>query len=198
MQELIFLQGMKIIEDVYEEKFKEARLNAYRTLLSDIPEYLFVDGINKMLRERVYPGIPTPADIRNYCIGSIEENIELKIANAVGSIRRAVTKHGGYKTVAFDDPIIHRIIKDYGTWYEFCTLSQERLENFLKFEVPKAYRVYAKNRTGNIPLFLTGRFKEKEITYIGDKAQTKRWQIAYCEKTGELLPNNLKVIEYTE
>jgi hypothetical protein len=198
MQEVIFLKGMKIIEDVYEEKFKEKRLDAYRTLLSDIPESLFVDGINKMLRERVYPGIPTPADIRNYCIGSIEEGIELKIALAVGNIRKAVTKYGGYKTVAFDDPIIHRIIKDYGTWYEFCTLSQEALENFLKFEVPKAYKIYAKNRIANIPLFLTGRFKEDEITYVGDKSQAKKWQIAYCEKTGEMLPNNLKVIEYTE
>ena len=65
MQEVIFLQGMKIIEDVYDKEFTEKRLDAYRTLLSDIPESLFVDGINKMLRERVYPGIPTPADIRN-------------------------------------------------------------------------------------------------------------------------------------
>ena len=28
--------------------------------------------------------------------------------------------------------------------------------------------------------------------------KAKKWQIAYCEKTGEMLPNNLKVIEYTE
>ena len=196
MQEVIFLQGMKIIEDVYDKEFTETRLNAYRTLLSDIPESLFVDGINKMLRERVYQGIPTPADIRNYCIGSIEEGIEMRIVNAIVNIRKAVTKCGGYKTVAFEDPIIHRIIKDYGTWYDFCTISQERLENFLKFEVPKAYKIYAKNKIADIPLFLTGRFNENEITYIGDKSKTKKWQIAYCEKTGEILPNNLEVIEY--
>ena len=45
MQEVIFLQGMKIIEDVYDKEFTEKRLDAYRTLLSDIPESLFVDGI---------------------------------------------------------------------------------------------------------------------------------------------------------
>lgn len=196
MQEIIFLKGIKIIEVVYDKKFTESRLDIYRTLLNDIPENLFIDGINKMLRERIYPSIPTPADIRNYCIGSIEEGIELRIAKAVGSIRKAVTKYGGYKTVAFDDPIIHRIIKDYGTWYEFCTLSQEALENFLKFEVPKAYKIYAKNKIADIPLFLTGRFNENEITYVGDKSQAKKWQIAYCEKTGEILPNNLEVIEY--
>ena len=33
MQEVIFLQGMKIIEDVYDKEFTEKRLEAYLSLI---------------------------------------------------------------------------------------------------------------------------------------------------------------------
>ena len=34
-------------------------------------------------------------------------------------------------------------------------------------------------------------------TDYSDKEKAKKWQIAYCEKTGEMLPNNFKTIGYT-
>lgn len=196
MTDIKFTEGIVLLETVTGKAFSEPQLKIYKSLLNDIPDNLFIQGINKMLRERVFSNLPMPAEIREFCLGNIEDNIEFRIVNAVANIRKAVTKHGGYKTIAFDDPIIHRIIRDFGTWYDFCTITTEELENFLKFEVPKAYRIYAKNKISNIPLFLTGRFKENEITYIGDEEQTKKWQTAYCEKTGEILPNNFKSISY--
>ncbi len=196
MTDIKFTEGIVLIETVTGKGFSEPQLQIYKSLLSDIPDSLFISGINKMLRERVFSNLPMPAEIREFCLGSIEDNIEFRIVNAVANIRKAVTKCGGYRTIAFDDPIIHRIIRDYGAWYDFCTITTEELENFLKFEVPKAYRIYAKNKVSNIPLFLTGRFKDEKITYIGDEEQAKKWQIAYCEKTGEVLPNNFKSISY--
>ena len=106
MREEIFWEGIGMIEIVTNKQFTDNQAKAYKLLLDDIPEDKFVNGINVMLRERVFSNLPMPADIRKYCLETREEDLEIRIFQARNKILKAISSVGTYTTVAFDDPII--------------------------------------------------------------------------------------------
>ena len=54
MTDIKFTEGIVLIETITGKAFSEPQLNAYRTLLNDIPDELFVQGkrLNKCNAER--------------------------------------------------------------------------------------------------------------------------------------------------
>lgn len=147
MREEIFWEGIGMIEIVTNKQFTDNQAKAYKLLLDDIPEDKFVNGINIMLRERVFSNLPMPADIRKYCLETREEDLEIRIFQARNKILKAISSVGTYTTVAFDDPIIHLIIRDFGGWIKLGMKDMEELENLLKWEFPKLYKAYAGRKT---------------------------------------------------
>lgn len=177
-----FLIGTHIIETYLNKKFTENQLKIYYKMLEDLRCDSFIQGLERLLKERVYTNIPPIAEIREYAAALKDGDIFFRCKEAQFMLKTAINKYGKYSSVAFEDPIIHLIIRDLGGWQKLCNMEQEDLENYIKFQFEKAYTVYSKNKTSNIPLYFQGVFTNEPIICIGDKIKIDRWQLAYKHK----------------
>lgn len=182
MQDKTFLEGITIIEVITGKKLSEPQLKAYRILLDDIQDQDFITEINAILRGRVYSNFPMLAEIREYCLGIRNGDLDLKIAKAVTKIKKAIGVAGMYTTVAFDDPIIHLVIRDFGGWINLCSKSLDDFENLLKWDLPKLYKAYSTRKNTEIPTMLLGSGADKTVKFIGDETKAKKWILAYENK----------------
>ena len=200
MREDIFWEGIKTIEAVLGKEFTDDQSRIYSMLLNDIPEENFINGINTMLRERVYSNLPMPADIRKYCLETREEDLDIRVAAARNKIKKAMNSIGTYVTVAFDDPIIHLVIRDFGGWIKLGMTDMEEFENLLKWDLPKLYKAYATRKNADIPLMLEGKADDKTVKYIGNEEKAKRWILSYQQKVERLenKPENKTGVEAIE
>lgn len=201
MREDIFWEGIKTIEAVLGKEFTDDQSRIYSMLLNDIPEENFINGINTMLRERVYSNLPMPADIRKYCLETREEDLDIRVAAARNKIKKAMNSIGTYVTVAFDDPIIHLVIRDFGGWIKLGMTDMEEFENLLKWDLSRLYKAYATRKNADIPLMLEGKADDKTVKYIGNEEKAKRWILSYIQKVERLEnkpenQNGVEAIEY--
>ncbi|MBR8748713.1 hypothetical protein IX317_000372 [Fusobacterium sp. DD29] len=195
MEKLLFMQGMKLIETVHRATKGEKasfltpeQTELYKALLDDIPGDQFITGINMLLRERVYSNIPSPGEIREFCLGMKDNELSIKILTAKKKIKDAIGLVGVYNSVAFDDPVIHLVIRDIGGWITLCKMDYEELESFLKWDLPKLYKAYSSRKNTNIPVEFNGIGIEKRVRYIGDRQQAEKWILAY-KKANNLIEN---------
>ncbi len=197
MTDVKFTEGIILIEIITGKAFSEPQLNAYKTLLNDIPDELFVPGINSMLRERVFSNLPMPAEIRKFCLGTREDDLNIRVSQAKNKLAGALESVGTYNTVVFDDPIIHLIVRDLGGWTKLGKMNREDYEKFLTFEFPKLYKGYATRKNTDIPVMLKGIAEDKKITYIGNKEKAEKWILSYTEKVTSIENKNInqKIME---
>lgn len=182
MREEIFLEGIGIIEIIVGKSYSNEQIDLYRMLLNDIPEENFITGINVMLRQRAYSTLPLPADIIKYCLEVREEDLEIRCAEAKIKLKKAIGSVGTYKSVVFDDPVIHLVVQSFGGWIKLGALDFDEYEKLLKWDFPKLYKAYAVRKNKEIPLVLSGRNKGEEVLYIGDSEKAKRWVLKYQER----------------
>lgn len=207
MENVNFMLGMDMIQEVNRVtkgisaiELTPEQLNVYKALLDDIPDDKFIQGIRTMLKERPYANIPSPGDIRKYCLETREEDLDIRVAAARNKIKKAMNSIGTYVTVAFDDPIIHLVIRDFGGWIKLGMTDMEEFENLLKWDLPKLYKAYATRKNADIPLMLEGKADDKTVKYIGNEEKAKRWILSYQQKVERLenKPENKNGIEAIE
>lgn len=189
----IFMEGVALIETIHQATkgmsavaFTEPQLKLYKMLLDDIPDELFIQGINTMLRERPYTSLPSPAEIRKFCLGTREDDLNIRISQAKNKLEIGLSSIGTYNTVVFDDPIIHLVVRDLGGWIKLGKMDRDDFEKFMTFEFPKLYKGYATRKNTDIPVMLTGISEDKTINYIGNKEKAKKWVLSYAEKMESL------------
>jgi len=194
MENTVFLQGITLIEVVIQKKFTKEQLQVYKLLLDDIKDEQFINGINNLLRTRVYTNIPSPAEIREYALEKRQNDIEIKIAEGKLKIKKAIGAIGTNKSVIFDDPILHLIIKNLGGWIKLGVMTFDEFENYFKWDFPKIYKAYSSRKNGEIPLVLEGRFNDDKATFVGDKQKALAWQNAYKISLENKLNKNIRRI----
>ena len=87
---------------------------------------------------------PKPADVIKMLAGSTQD----KAFAAWAKVDRAVRSVGAYSSVAFDDPIIHRVIHDMGGWVGLGQKSEDEWP-FVARNFENIYRGYASR--GEVP-----------------------------------------------
>jgi len=83
--------------------------------------------------------LPKPADVVRM-IGGTSNDAAL---SAWSKVDRAIRSIGTYETVAFDDPIIHRVISDMGGWVKLGSCPSEEEFVFVAKEFQNRYRGFA-------------------------------------------------------
>ena len=95
---------------------------------------------------------PKPADVIRMLQGSSED----RSMQAWSKVDRAVRTVGPYRSVAFDDPLIHRVIAEMGGWIAFGGKSENDWP-FVANEFRNRYRGYAaRGVTPDYPPYLVG------------------------------------------
>lgn len=116
--------------------------------------------------------LPKPADVIRALRGTSANTAQSAWTKVEGAIR----KIGPYRSVAFDDPVIHRVIQDMGGWIKINKITNEELP-FVQREFENRYRGFS--ATGEIPDYprtLTGipeDYNKREAIRIGADLQEK-------------------------
>jgi hypothetical protein len=96
--------------------------------------------------------MPKPADIVKMLQGSTQDSALV----AWTKVDKAVRSVGTYASVAFDDPIIHRVIIEMGGWVSLGTKTEDEWP-FIRNEFVNRYRGYKmRNETPEYPPVMIG------------------------------------------
>jgi hypothetical protein len=95
-------------------------------------------GCARALRTCKY--IPKPAELREL---SGEVSIEHRATLAWDAVKLAIERHSGYRSVAFDDLVIHAAINSIGGWQHVCEQSVIVLDRDMWPRFQRAYKAFA-------------------------------------------------------
>lgn len=94
-----------------------------------------------VVRQRRYTKMPTLADVLDQLGGNVEDRAQIAAARVLEAVRH----HGAYRSVAFDDPVIHAVIVQvYGGWVRLCAMDDDQAR-FFGPQFARAYVSYARS-----------------------------------------------------
>lgn len=136
---------------------------------------------------------PKPADIIRMIDGATGDRAMITWSK----VDKAVRMVGHYQSVAFDDPIIHRVIDDMGGWRKLASLPSNKDLEFAGQEFIKRYRALALagGVGGDYPAYLIGESEASNrkdgyhnvdpVALVGD--QTRAKEVARLGSAGPTL-----------
>lgn len=92
---------------------------------------------------------PKPADVVKILAGTKTDRARLAWSKTFEAMQRV----GAYKSVAFDDPIIHAVVEDLGGWMKLC---REEVTSFTEHRFCESYRAYVNRPDVAYPAKLLG------------------------------------------
>lgn len=125
---------------------------------------------------------PRPADLMRHLVGSNHD----KALSAWAKLDKAVRTVGPYRTVVFDDAVIHAVVVDMGGWIEFGGKDDEQWP-FVQNEFIRRYRGYA-DKGGNMPYVakLTG-ISEMHNETLGHKGKCETVLLGDAARAAKVL-----------
>lgn len=108
---------------------------------------------------------PKPSDI----VKILDGNSHKKSFMAWIKVLNTVTEHGTYKTIIFDDEIIHAVVKDMGGWEKFCFSINDSSREKIEKDFCRRYEYYLEDGVKNYPKFLIGYFQNKSPIFVGEE-----------------------------
>lgn len=108
---------------------------AYIAGLEGLPVEAIEAGVNRALRESKF--MPSPAELRELA-GELKG--QDRAVRAWLAFERAVTEHGGYRTVSFDDVVINAVVRSLGGWEHVCSMDAQEFDTFLRKKFLDAYQ----------------------------------------------------------
>jgi hypothetical protein len=131
MKNKTLAQGFALLSTTFPNRdFNPKTLDTYKTLLADLDDDLFLHAIARICREEIalYPDTNIVALIRQYAQGGSKEDLHRRALLAWDAVRKAITEHGYYQSVQFDDPVIHSCIEALGGWQDLCSTPIEEIK----------------------------------------------------------------------
>lgn len=110
-----------IASDYYREKLSEGVIDLWLTALSEFSINDVSSAFGKWIGSS--DRMPKISNIVEIIKGS-EEDLALA---ALIKVEKAMSRHGSYATVVFDDPIIHAVIDELGGWIKCCHVTEKEL-----------------------------------------------------------------------
>ncbi len=131
-----FTEIMFILADLYNssQPISEMKLDIYFNIFKEYPIDVFNQAVNSIIKTRTVNNFPKPAEI----ILEIEGSSADKSLTAWLQVTETIARVGAYKSVQFDDPVIHTVISEMGGWPKVC----EVLEDDLKWMQKDFERLY--------------------------------------------------------
>lgn len=141
------------MESIYDRAVTPAMLQVWFVALAQYP----LDEIRAAFGRHItdpdqgqYP--PKPADI----VRMLDGGGDGRALTAWAKVEKAVRCVGGYRSVVFDDPLVHACIDAMGGWIKLCSTNSDELP-FRANEFAKRYRAYLLTQPECYPPHLAGR-----------------------------------------
>jgi hypothetical protein len=98
---------------------------------------------------------------------------------AWSKVYKAIIKTGGYRSVVFDDPIIHKVIDEMSSWPKICEILEKDVP-FVAKDFERRYLAHINDPDLKYPKLLKGicdtvnqDISQEEIVFIGDAEKAK-------------------------
>lgn len=149
-----FATRMRAVYALHRQELSAAVLSIWWEALRGYDLAAVADALN---RHAVNPDngrfLPLPADIVKLIGGSTLDSALLAFAK----VDRALREVGSYRSVVFDDPLIHAVLRDMGGWVQLAQKTEKEWP-FVAKEFENRYRGYAlRPDLGDYPRKLIGR-----------------------------------------
>jgi hypothetical protein len=142
MQQADFDNLLNLLTDVhtmYRQKFEPRLTQIWFNALSN---YTFQDIEVALNRHLLNPEsgryVPLPADV----VRVLDGGTGVQAASAWTKVEQAIKRVGPWRTVIFDDPIIHRVIEDMGGWTKMNDHATMEDLKFAGIDFGKRYQGY--------------------------------------------------------
>lgn len=169
-----FFQIMSAVGELYGKEVSEQFLSVYFEALKPYELRQVRYALNAHVKNPDNGQfLPKPADIIRILDGQGSE----KAIDAWKKVMEALRTEGSYRTVVFDDPIIHIAIQTMGGWGSLGRRSDD--VSYMANEFQKYYAHFFKQKPREWPRKLYGILGNEEPALIGDKDQ------ALCVLAGE-------------
>lgn len=189
-----FLALLQTIAEYFNQPLEEDVAFLYWHTLKDLPWEMVKQAFIAHLQNPTSgKWMPKAADILNQLQN---ENLQQGRV-AWEKVEQAICHIGRYDDVAFDDPIIHIVIKRMGGWIKLCGSLRDELPIYRKRFEQLYQQVADQNLNSNeYPRFLAGLMSSSGTTpvLIGDQSKAKA--IAKGDfKAGTAACQNLKLVQ---
>ena len=133
-----FVQAMAIMAEAFQKSPSKALSDIYWRVLGDMGIGDFEKACLNLINTRKITGtFPLVAEIRD---ASVAGSVDSKITAAWKKLMYAYENVGPYLPVAFDDPVITKIIEDWGGWARWA--HSEIIVKETRRDFEKLYRSY--------------------------------------------------------
>jgi len=133
---------MAALGEAFSQEITPLKIEIYFKALQDLP----IDDIERatweIINTRATASFPKVAEIRQAISGNLEDKAML----ALEKVEKAMREVGAYRTVVFDDPVIHMVIESFdGGWPGLCAIP-EREWKFARKDFLKLYQAMSKEK----------------------------------------------------
>jgi hypothetical protein len=138
--------------------------------------------------------MPKPADLIRF----IKGNSQSRSLQAWSKVEKAIGHVGPYRSVVFDDEIIHAVLHEMGGWIRLCGISEKELP-FTAKEFQTRYTSLCNNPPNHFPKYFSGinehlngqkGFQNEPLVLLGDHLKAK----ALLEGTTESHSSSISAI----
>jgi len=157
-----FTDGSYDITDIKIQRWDELLVKKYGIdAISDAAAKLMA---NRSRYEKGFPRIREMIDILEYSDNDFEDIAQEQFLIA----KDTITSHGAYRSVQFDDPIIHKVIESMGGWVNFCMTQYKDLpwkeKEFIKYYA--SYRSLYDEGKLDLPRYLQGLSPTAQVSEV--------------------------------
>lgn len=124
MNKKTFLENFALLEMLYGKKMQDEVTALYWNILKAISDEDFKQIVNHVVTH-FKPSSQCPFPSPAHFADLILENDISALSSAITEVRKAISKHGPYQSVSFNDPALHDVILRYGGWIELCNWTNE-------------------------------------------------------------------------
>lgn len=135
-----FTQMLGVVAESFEKELTDGMARGYWAALQDLPMAEVTRAMQDALKTCEY--MPRPANIRKLA-GRAELGSDHRAALAWQAVRAAIARHGTYKSVDFDDPIVNCSIRNLGGWVALGQKSAEDFDIWTRKEFERIYQTIA-------------------------------------------------------
>lgn len=128
--------------ECFGRKPSDAMLNGYQLGLSDLSIEQIRHACTQALRHCRF--MPSVAELREL---SGQLTPQARAVIAWDALRKAISDHGYYRSVAFDDSLIHATVNNLGGWLRISVLSGDELDKWLRKDFERTYVAYCQQDT---------------------------------------------------
>ena len=148
---------MAVLAEIFDQgqPLSEFKIELYFKSLMDYPIEAIEKAATAIIKGRVYPAFPKPAEIIQEIVGNQTNAASLAWIDVLETVKRV----GQYQSVQFSDPIIHSVIEVMGGWVKLAGDMTCDEEKWKQKEFEKLYEVLSQNPRGKHPDHLAGHFE---------------------------------------